>query len=195
MSKLRIEFNADKCVGYGICTEISPKTFKMKGRKADLIGSSDNKGIFILEADVSEEEQQKLIEAAAGCPTNAIDVIDLKSKKKLYDSKVKDNAKVISAEYDDLEEFVLDPNGYFLIRVDYEKNTIEVGHCKKNNIVDIKIVGKNPLEIYQTIIKHNIITRKDHAAYLGRELQKAYIALKQKIKYIQDDELDLTKKV
>ena len=34
-----------------------------------------------------------------------------------------------------------------------------------------------------------------HAAYLARELQKAYIALQQNIEYIQDDELDFDKKI
>ncbi|MBI2105482.1 DUF4346 domain-containing protein [Candidatus Woesearchaeota archaeon] len=39
------------------------------------------------------------------------------------------------------------------------------------------------------INKKKLNIRKDHCAYLGRELQKAYIALKKGIKYVQDDEL------
>jgi len=42
----------------------------------------------------------------------------------------------------------------------------------------LKVTGKKPIDIYQTILnKENIDIRKDHAAYLGRELQKAYIAI------------------
>ena len=51
------------------------------------------------------------------------------------------------------------------------------------------------MDIYQTMInKEKLPIRKDHAAYLGRELQKAYIALKNNLEYVQDEELDLNKK-
>ena len=102
------------------------------------------------------------------------------------------DAKIIEAKYNDLEEFQLDPKGYFLIRINKEKQ-IEVGFCKKDNKIEIIIKGKTPIEIYQTILRENIIQKPDHAAYLGRELQKAYIALKQNKEYIQDEELDFNK--
>ena len=77
-------------------------------------------------------------------------------------------------------------------RINKEKQ-IEVGFCKKDNKIEIIIKGKTPIEIYQTILRENIIQKPDHAAYLGRELQKAYIALKQNKEYIQDEELDFNK--
>ena len=41
--------------------------------------------------------------------------------------------------------------------------------------------------MYQTILnKENLDIRKDHAAYLGRELQKAYLALKYNLEYVQE---------
>lgn len=88
-----------------------------------------------------------------------------------------------------MKEFVLDPQGYFLIRIDKEKKLIEIAHCGKRNTVEVIVRGKKPIEIYQTAIKQGLITRMDHAAYLGRELQKAYIALQLGLEYIQDDEL------
>ena len=90
---------------------------------------------------------------------------------------------------------MLDGDKYFLIRVNRKSNNIEVGFCRgKNNLV-LKAVGKKPLEIYQTILnKEKVDISKDHAAYLGKELEKAYIALTHNLEYIQDEELDFNKK-
>ncbi len=101
------------------------------------------------------------------------------------------NTKEIHASYDDRKEFVLDAKGYFLIRIIPEKKIIEVGFCRQQNVVEIKVTGQNPTEIYQTILREKIIDRLDHAAYLGRELQKAAIALELGIPYIQDSELEI----
>lgn len=105
--------------------------------------------------------------------------------------KLDPSLEKIKAEYDDEKEFILDPAGYFLIRINKEKKEIEVGFCKKNNVIEKIITGKKPKEIYQTILKYKIISRADHAAYLGKELQKAYTALQLGIDYVQDEELKI----
>jgi hypothetical protein len=43
--------------------------------------------------------------------------------------------------------------------------------------------------MYHTIIKMGLITRQDHAAYVGRELAKAETALINKLEYEQDSVL------
>ena len=40
--------------------------------------------------------------------------------------------------------------------------------------------------IYEEIQRRNLISRMEHAAYLGMELEKAEIALKLNKKYVQD---------
>lgn len=88
----------------------------------------------------------------------------------------------------------LDPKGYFLIRVNEELNKIEAAFCDlKENKVRIIISGDTPLEVYTAIIKENLITMLDHAADVGVELEKAYIALKYGKKYTQD-KIDLEEK-
>ncbi len=105
----------------------------------------------------------------------------------------------------------LDPNGYFIIKVDLEKNQIILEHFL-NNINDdgyaldpetnepIKCDSQNKrvsnevfvgisakqLGILITEKRNDLITRFDHALYLGRELQKAEECLYKKIPYIQD---------
>ena len=111
--------------------------------------------------------------------------------------------KIIKAKYNSMKEWKLDPKGYFLIRINYEKQIIEIAHVNndhKNNprVYPDKafvIHGKNAEEIYNTICKLDLVGFKEHAAYLGSELQKAEIAMKNKLKYVQDDPLDLNNKV
>jgi len=110
--------------------------------------------------------------------------------------EVKENeTKEITAQYDDTKEFVID-RGYFLIRLDRQKKNIEVAYCNEKNNIVLKIKGKKPIGIYHTILhKEKLVVRPEHAAYLGRELQKAYIAMENDLEYVQDDELDLNKKI
>ena len=105
----------------------------------------------------------------------------------------------------------LDPNGYFIIKVDLEENKIILEHFL-NNIDDegyaldpetnepIKCDSQNKrvcnevfegisakhLGILITEKRNDLITRFDHALYLGRELQKAEECLYKKSPYIQD---------
>ena len=90
------------------------------------------------------------------------------------------------------EKFVLDPAGSFKIRVDHgvnpENSRIVVTHFKKA-IPDLAIVGQNTKEIFDEIIRQGLITRLEHSAYLGAELQKAEIAMITDKEYVQDFEL------
>lgn len=91
--------------------------------------------------------------------------------------------------FDFKQNWLQDPKGYFLIRINKKSNTIEVAHCLKNNQVLRVIMGRNPEEIMYKIIEQGYVSLLDHAAYLGKELQKAYFALKYNCEYIQDSEL------
>ncbi len=105
----------------------------------------------------------------------------------------------------------LDPNGYFIIKVDLEENNIILEHFL-NNINDdgyaldpetnepikcdsqnkrvsnevFKGISAKQLGIMITEERNDLITRFDHALYLGRELQKAEECLCQRLPYIQD---------
>ena len=105
----------------------------------------------------------------------------------------------------------LDPNGYFIIKVDLEENKIILEHFL--NIIDgegyaldpetnepikcdsqnkrvsnevFKGISAKQLGILITEERNDLITRFDHALYLGRELQKAEECLYKKLPYIQD---------
>ena len=121
------------------------------------------------------------------------------------DEKIKiDNS--LSNRYIDL-----DPNGYFIIKVDLEENKIILEHflnnideegyaldpetnepikCdSQNKRVSNKVfkgISAKQLGILITEKRNDLITRFDPARYLGRELQKAEECLYKKLPYIQD---------
>jgi len=98
----------------------------------------------------------------------------------------KQDYPVIKAQYDDTKEFRMDPKGYFLIRI--KDTVLEVALCKKINKVEVVVTGTNPREIYHTVIREGLLSRLEHAAYLGRELQKAYMCMQEGKEYVQDDD-------
>jgi len=113
--------------------------------------------------------------------------------------KIKNNIKhKIPAQYNKIKDWVMDPKGYFLIKIDKENNLIRVGYCifsKLGNdpIHDMvaEITGKNAIEIVNTLIKKRFISTLQHAADMGIELHKAELALKYNFKYIQDKDLKI----
>jgi len=81
-------------------------------------------------------------------------------------------------------KLILDPKCYFLIKV--ENNEILVGMCNYKNEMLYKVKGKNAQDIYKYILDKKWVTKLDHAAYLGKELERAELSLKYKFEYVQD---------
>ena len=115
------------------------------------------------------------------------------TKVKLKWSKITiaGDAEKIKAHYDTWTEWKQDPVGYFLIKI--ENDEIVVGFCKEGNVVEKVIYGDDGEAIYNTILREGLVTKLQHAAYLGYELQKAEVALKLGLRYVQDAPLELEK--
>jgi tetrahydromethanopterin S-methyltransferase subunit A len=100
----------------------------------------------------------------------------------------------IKGKYHELNDWVMDPKGYFLIRANIKTKKLELGHCRRNNEIEVLITGETPQEVYFTACQMGLVSRLDHAAYLGKELQKAFTALELGIDYVQDSLLEIKKK-
>jgi dihydropteroate synthase len=88
-----------------------------------------------------------------------------------------------------------DPKSYFTIMPYPKKGVIMVRvYSAKHEKVAI-VDGKTPEHIYHKIISMGLITKMEHAAYLGKELYKAFLALQFHLQYVQDDSLDFNKKI
>ena len=98
-----------------------------------------------------------------------------------------------------MTEFSFDEKGFFVILVDKIKKKIIVEHynyIKDKNLIKTGkinevIEGINAEEICKKLINKGLLSRLDHASYLGRELQKAEQALKNGLEYTQDEELKI----
>ncbi|WP_457590422.1 dihydropteroate synthase-like protein [Geoglobus sp.] len=80
------------------------------------------------------------------------------------------------------EEFHRDPKGDFRIWTSGDRIV-----CSHERVC---IQGRSAKGILDTIIRLGLVSRLDHAGYLGRELKKAEIALRLKKNYVQDEELN-----
>ncbi len=121
-----------------------------------------------------------------------INLVEFKDKNRRFQEpfQYSEDLKVIKAT-DELK-FVRDPKGSFKINIDYgsklENSKIIVVHFRKNK-PDLIFEGNNAKVLYSQIIKEGLVTRLEHAAYLGAELEKAEIAMITRKDYVQDFEL------
>jgi dihydropteroate synthase-like protein len=119
-----------------------------------------------------------------------IDLLVLKDKRKHeepYDGELEADAKVTMAN-DEVEQATLDPQGTFHIVVDRNAETIVALHFTTDEAAKPKSIvkGKTAEAVYAKIVEMGLVTRLDHAAYLGSELAKAEVALKTGKEYVQD---------
>ncbi len=102
----------------------------------------------------------------------------------------------IEAEANEKMEF--DESGFFVINVDEEITVEHYLNVQKEGKLEVEtgelnkiVTGRSAKAICDTIVREGLISRLDHAAYLGRELQKAEIALKNDLEYEQCETLEL----
>jgi dihydropteroate synthase-like protein len=83
--------------------------------------------------------------------------------------------------------FSPDGKGWFRIAVDRELAEIAAIHYPPGEEEpDVVVKGRDSRAIYQTIIREDLVSKLDHAAYLGKELEKAHIALVLGRSYVQE---------
>lgn len=79
-----------------------------------------------------------------------------------------------------------DPAGYFVIYVDRLRRRLSLEHYRNEGVLDAVIEGGTAAEVYTPAVERGLLSRLDHAAYLGRELARAERALTTDESYIQD---------
>ena len=106
--------------------------------------------------------------------------------------------KRVTASYDKIKDWKLDPKGYFLINIDRKKKLLSVGYCVINKSNDrtthemvAEIYGKTAIELLNTLIREEFISTLQHSGDMGIELCKAELALNNNLDYVQDKDLNL----
>ena len=104
----------------------------------------------------------------------------------------------VTASYDKIKDWTLDPKGYFLINIDRKKKLLRIGYCVINKSNDrsthemvAEIYGKTAIEVLNTLITEEFISTLQHSGDMGIELCKAELALKNNLDYVQDKDLNL----
>ena len=106
--------------------------------------------------------------------------------------------KRVTASYDKIKDWKLDPKGYFLINIDRKKKLLRIGYCVINKSNDrtthemvAEIYGKTAIEVLNTLIREEFISTLQHSGDMGIELCKAELALNNNLDYVQDKDLNL----
>lgn len=81
---------------------------------------------------------------------------------------------------------VLDPTGYFVVYPECRRNTLVLEHYTNQGVLDAVLEGQAAGALYQGAITRRLVSRLDHAAYLGRELARAEQSLNDRTVYVQD---------
>lgn len=94
--------------------------------------------------------------------------------------------KVPQIEAQQPKRLILDPSGFFIIYPKKDEGRIYLEHYKSDGMLNAVIYGEDPIFIASSAIERGLVSRLDHAAYLGRELEKAYLSMCYGFHYIQD---------
>lgn len=81
---------------------------------------------------------------------------------------------------------VSDPAGYFVVYVDRGRGVLSLEHYRNDGLLDTVIESDTAAELYTPAIDRGLISRLDHAAYLGRELARAEESLRSGEPFVQD---------
>jgi tetrahydromethanopterin S-methyltransferase subunit A len=81
---------------------------------------------------------------------------------------------------------ISDPAGYVVIYVDRPRHRLSLEHYRNEGLLDTVIEGATAAEVYTPAIERGLLSRLDHAAYVGCELARAEWALMVNEPYVQD---------
>jgi len=95
-------------------------------------------------------------------------------------------APVERVEAGEPAKVTLDKAGYFVILPLPAKGILSVEHYANDNRLLRVIEGKEAGSLYGTIIRNGWVSQLTHAAYLGKELERAELSMKMGFKFIQD---------
>ncbi|MBL8608767.1 MAG: DUF4346 domain-containing protein [Myxococcales bacterium] len=94
--------------------------------------------------------------------------------------------RAVVVEAREPRRLVADPAGYLVVYPDARRGRLLVEHYTNAGVLDCVLEGATPSALYATIVERGLVTRLDHAAYLGRELARAERALQTGEPYTQD---------
>lgn len=80
---------------------------------------------------------------------------------------------------------VLDPAGFLVVYPDRTRGLV-LEHYRNDGVLDCVVEGATPAAVGATAAERGLVSRLDHAIYLGRELARAEESLRTGLPYVQD---------
>ena len=129
-------------------------------------------------------ELQKRMASSLGTGLGALAIIS--NSAHIYENNFAEASGVIKKQYAGKSSpFGGDMLGYFSIAVD-KGEIVAQHHLPDGRKTHLVFRGKDAVGMYRKIIHENLVSRMDHAAYLGKELGRAEDVLKTGRKYEQE---------
>jgi tetrahydromethanopterin S-methyltransferase subunit A len=82
-------------------------------------------------------------------------------------------------------KLVLDPAGFLVVYPDASRGLV-LEHYRNEGVLECVIEGLNAAAVGATAVERGVVSRLDHAVYLGRELARAEESLRTGRPYVQD---------
>ena len=155
------------------------ESFRKQVEVIDLIGCEEvepilNKANDLLMTANATEQEVEQPKAKCNCSTCS------------DESALSESMDVPTIQAKEPERIQMDKAGYFVILPLPGKGIISVEHYSYDDKLLRAIEGKSARSLYWTIIENNWVTQLSHAAYLGKELEKAELSLMHGFKFVQD---------
>ena len=125
---------------------------------------------------IGEMDETTLVEAAVACAS--------RDPGRFEGAPMDVRIATLSAS--EPERLISDPAGFFVIYPDAGRRRLVVEHYTNEAVLDCVIDAASPAAASAAVIERGLVSRLDHAAYLGRELGRAERALLHGESYVQD---------
>lgn len=125
---------------------------------------------------IGENSEETIAEAVRGCAGRAVPPL----------AETVAAATVETVRAGEPRRLQLDPAGFFVVYPDPRRGLLAVEHYTNAGVLDRVIEGSTPAAIYGQAVGRGLVSRLDHAAYLGQELARAERSLRTGEPYVQD---------
>lgn len=161
-------------------------TFNIKDNRlvqTAVFRSHDIFGAWLLNVFALRKLQKRLAEQIGISPGP---LVVISQSAHIYENNWQEAKAILDRHHTDKTvPFSEDEHGYFIIKVEDE---IIVEHYTKEGLPSGYIFrGKKAQPLYRRICNEQLFSRMDHAAYIGHELARAEIVLRQGTKFVQDE--------
>lgn len=124
-----------------------------------------------------EENVERIVQLASGAASSAPGPL-------AGEPPVKRSMRLVPAR--PTGRLALDPPGYVVVIPDRRRRLLVAEHYENSGVLRSVIEGAEAVSVMSTLLAERLITRLDHAAYLGRELALAERSLREGTPYVQD---------